>query len=1181
MKKNLFLFAVFAFYCQLYAQAPSNDNCANAISLAVNPDLSCTLRTSGTLSGATDSGIETDMGTADDDVWYSFVATSTAHKISLQNVVGNETDLAHEVMGGTCGTLTILSSSDPNSSVASGLTIGTTYYVRVYSYYDDPATTTFNICVSSLPPLTNDNCATATVLTANPSLTCASIVSGHLAGATDSGIATDTGTADDDVWYRFVATATSHRISLLNVEGNDTDLVHEVMSGTCGSQAVLNSSDSDMSLVSGLTVGSTYYIRVFSYGSDPVGTTFDVCITTLPTLTNDECATAIALTVNLDASCSSRTAGILAGATDSGIETDNGTADDDVWYSFVATAATHRIKILDSEGDNTDLVHEVLEGTCGSLAVLSSSDNDSSLVSGLTVGTTYYVRVFSYGDEVPESTTFNICVGVPPAAPANDACSGAVTVAVNANDSCALKVAGTLASATDSGEGTSGVGTADDDVWYTFTATATSQRIRLLNVEGDDTDLVHEVMQGTCGGQLISQQVSDDDSSLVSGLTVGSTYYVRVFTYGEQAVESTTFEICIGVPPSAPANDECTGAVALTVNPNASCTAVTAGTLVSATSSGIDTDDTGTADDDVWYSFVATATTHKIRLLNVEGDETDLVHEVMDGTCGSLASLNISDDDSSTASGLTVGTTYYVRVFSYGDNAPESTTFDICIGSLPPPPANDECAAAVALTVNADLSCTATTAGTLASATDSGVDTDTGVADDDVWYSFVATATTHKISLIDVDGDETDLVHEVMDGVCGSFAVLNSSDDDSSFVSGLTVGTTYYVRVFSYGDRIPESTTFDICIGSQPQAPANDSCAAAVALAVNPDASCTATTAGTIAGATDSGEVASTTGTADDDVWYTFVATATTHKISLLDVEGDPTDLVHEVLEGTCGGQLVSLSSSDPDSSVVSGLTVGTTYYIRVFSYGEDVIGSTTFDICVGILPLPPANDDCINAITLVPATTYAGGAVNSTVAGATDSTFGTAIPDPDCASYDGGDIWYKVVIPSDGKINIETGNPTSSSDTSFDSGVAIYSGTCDGFVQIACDDDSSPTGNYSRISLTGRTAGETIYIRVWEYGNDEEERFSIAAWSPTLSVPTFDSANFKAYPNPVSGILNLSYDQTISDVQVFNLLGQNVVSKAINNNEGSIDMSGLPSGSYLVKVTAEGQTKTIKVIKQ
>jgi hypothetical protein len=47
------------------------------------------------------------------------------------------------------------------------------------------------------------------------------------------------------------------------------------------------------------------------------------------------------------------------------------------------------------------------------------------------------------------------------------------------------------------------------------------------------------------------------------------------------------------------------------------------------------------------------------------------------------------------------------------------------------------------------------------------------------------------------------------------------------------------------------------------------------------------------------------------------------------------------------------------------------------------------------------------------------------------------------------------------------------------------------------------------------------------------------------------------------------------------NLLGQEVITKSINSNQSQIDMSNLPQGTYLVKVTSENQVKTIKVIKE
>lgn len=92
---------------------------------------------------------------------------------------------------------------------------------------------------------------------------------------------------------------------------------------------------------------------------------------------------------------------------------------------------------------------------------------------------------------------------------------------------------------------------------------------------------------------------------------------------------------------------------------------------------------------------------------------------------------------------------------------------------------------------------------------------------------------------------------------------------------------------------------------------------------------------------------------------------------------------------------------------------------------------------------------------------------------------------------------------------------------------------------------------------------------------------FNIFVSHNQLNSNTFDSENFKSYPNPVKDILNLSYNKTISNVSIYNLVGQKIITKSINATQSQIDMSHLASGTYLVKVTADDQMKIIKVIKQ
>jgi len=83
------------------------------------------------------------------------------------------------------------------------------------------------------------------------------------------------------------------------------------------------------------------------------------------------------------------------------------------------------------------------------------------------------------------------------------------------------------------------------------------------------------------------------------------------------------------------------------------------------------------------------------------------------------------------------------------------------------------------------------------------------------------------------------------------------------------------------------------------------------------------------------------------------------------------------------------------------------------------------------------------------------------------------------------------------------------------------------------------------------------------------------------LSNGDFSNDNFSYYPNPVKNTLNLSYTKNISNVSVYTILGQKVIENTINANNTQMDMSQLSRGTYIVKVTSDNQTKTIKVVKQ
>jgi len=84
-----------------------------------------------------------------------------------------------------------------------------------------------------------------------------------------------------------------------------------------------------------------------------------------------------------------------------------------------------------------------------------------------------------------------------------------------------------------------------------------------------------------------------------------------------------------------------------------------------------------------------------------------------------------------------------------------------------------------------------------------------------------------------------------------------------------------------------------------------------------------------------------------------------------------------------------------------------------------------------------------------------------------------------------------------------------------------------------------------------------------------------------TLGTADFDLKNIVVYPNPVKDMLNVSFDKSITAVSIYTVLGQEVKTASLSATEGSIDMSNLCSGTYIVKVTADNKVKTLKVIKE
>jgi hypothetical protein len=282
-------------------------------------------------------------------------------------------------------------------------------------------------------------------------------------------------------------------------------------------------------------------------------------------------------------------------------------------------------------------------------------------------------------------------------------------------------------------------------------------------------------------------------------------------------------------------------------------------------------------------------------------------------------------------------------------------------------------------------------------------------------------------------------------------------------------------------------------------------------------------------------------------------------------------------------------------ATIGADLEPGTYYYATRFRLNSGVFvyggfdagfwdGTTNESGVLTVTPPPaPANDDCSGATPLTMDSTFCNGTNNNgTNLGATDS--GVALAD--CFNYGENDVWFSFIVP-EGVDTIDLSTDFAGG-TLTDTEIALYSGACGSLVEIDCDQDSGTTilsnGSSWNSVITNAdvNVGEMYFVRVSGYSADEVGSFCLkVATNTDLATSNFDMANLSVYPNPVQNVLNLSYTRNITSVSVFNLLGQQVSVNVLNATEGKVDMSSLAAGAYLVKVTADNETKTIKVIKE
>ena len=117
--------------------------------------------------------------------------------------------------------------------------------------------------------------------------------------------------------------------------------------------------------------------------------------------------------------------------------------------------------------------------------------------------------------------------------------------------------------------------------------------------------------------------------------------------------------------------------------------------------------------------------------------------------------------------------------------------------------------------------------------------------------------------------------------------------------------------------------------------------------------------------------------------------------------------------------------------------------------------------------------------------------------------------------------------------------------------------------------------GNYAN-----GDAAITFDITVTDPKTDYTETINVTV-NNTLSIDKLEKYDFSFGPNPTGDFIYLSATESIGNVEIYNLVGQKSLSSDISDTKGTIDISNLSRGIYIMNVAIDEKIGTYKIIKE
>jgi hypothetical protein len=108
-----------------------------------------------------------------------------------------------------------------------------------------------------------------------------------------------------------------------------------------------------------------------------------------------------------------------------------------------------------------------------------------------------------------------------------------------------------------------------------------------------------------------------------------------------------------------------------------------------------------------------------------------------------------------------------------------------------------------------------------------------------------------------------------------------------------------------------------------------------------------------------------------------------------------------------------------------------------------------------------------------------------------------------------------------------------------------------------------------------------TVTLTLTDKDGKSEDIVLTATYDLTASVDQLEKFNFSYAPNPTKDFIQLSAANPIQGVQIYNLLGQEVLQNTYNLRNAKLDVSALNEGVYVLKVIINDNIGTYKFMKE